>query len=268
MTAVDDAFVPGDREPTTPAADRRARQEGPPLVVLATISGALLLAGYLVTGLGAHAFSFSPGSGVASVVSELRHRDALRIGAVLSFASAVPLGIYAATASVRLRNLGIRAPGGTIALLGGLLAAALLMVGSLATWVLSEPLASVSPALVRVVQDLSLVAVGPGRLVGLGLLLAGIAVPAAFVKLLSPTVIVTGLALALLDELSTFALFSDLPSGLSVALMILGFACLAWLVAAGALLPLTRRTIKQALPDDWPSDSRRTEQEPRNRGSR
>jgi len=233
---------------------RPARRDGPPLALLAAISAALLLAAYLVTGLLAGGFSLSPAATAASVLGELRHSDAIRTGAVLGFGSAVPLGIYAATVSARLRNLGIRAPGATIALFGGVFAAGLLSVGSLASWALSEPLASPQPALLQVVQNIGLAAAGPGRLAGLGLLLAGVAVPAAFTGLLPRPLVAAGLGLALLDELSTLTLFSDLPARLGVALAVLGLASLAWLTAAGALLPLTRQSPGARRPGRTPKE--------------
>lgn len=44
---------------------------------------------------------------------------ALAVGATLQFASAIPLAIFTAVAVARLHHLGARAPGVTIALVGG-----------------------------------------------------------------------------------------------------------------------------------------------------
>ncbi|MBV9516244.1 MAG: hypothetical protein JO280_19700, partial [Mycobacteriaceae bacterium] len=59
--------------------------------------------------------------------------------AVGVFGSCVPLAIYAATASVRLRQLGVTAPGATIALAGGVLAAGALGLCAVVLWTLSRP---------------------------------------------------------------------------------------------------------------------------------
>src|SRR5712675_2321554 len=66
----------------------------------------------------------------------------------------VGLGISAATASARLRQLGITAPGATIALAGGILAAGGLGLSGLLAWTLSRPEVSADPALVRAVYYL------------------------------------------------------------------------------------------------------------------
>jgi hypothetical protein len=92
----------------------------------------------------------------------------------------------------------------------------------------------------QAILDLGLAAAGPGRLAGLGLLLAWMAVPAAFAGLLPRPMVAAGLALALLAELSAGTLLTDLPAGLGAALTILGFASMAWLAVAGALVPVTR----------------------------
>jgi hypothetical protein len=97
------------------------------------------------------------------------HRDAARVAALFQFGAAVPLALYAATASARLHNLGIRAPGATIALAGGLLSAGFLGISALVSWVLSRPEVTASPALVRAFQDFGYVAGGPGHVVFLGI---------------------------------------------------------------------------------------------------
>jgi hypothetical protein len=49
--------------------------------------------------------------------------DAARVGAFLQFGSAIPLGIFTATAVSRIQFLGVNAAGTSIALFGGLGAA-------------------------------------------------------------------------------------------------------------------------------------------------
>jgi len=56
----------------------------------------------------------------AAVTAYIRAQPvAVRVIATATFASSVPLAIYAATASARLRGAGLTAPGATIALAGG-----------------------------------------------------------------------------------------------------------------------------------------------------
>jgi hypothetical protein len=163
---------------------------------------------------------------------------AVQAGAIGVFASSVPLAIYAATASARLRQLGITAPGATIALAGGILAAGGLGLSGLLAWTLSRPEVSADHALVRAVYYLVFLTGGTGHVVALGLLIAGIAVPSLILGLLPRRVAWTGLAIAVIAELTTLVLIWP---ALAVLLPVARFAGLIWLIVAGALLPLRRR---------------------------
>ena len=211
---------------------------GPPLAGLAITTTALFLAGLIAsTAMAGKAFPspFDPG---ASILAYFRgHQDAVKVSAFFQFGAAVPLAIYAATASSRLRTLGIRVPGATIALVGGALAATFLSISGLVTWTLAQPAALASPPLVRGLHDLAFATGGPGSVVPFGLLIAGLAVPAAFGALLPRWVAATGLILALAAEFSALSLLADSAAYLLPAAR---FAGLAWLIAAGVLLPKTR----------------------------
>jgi len=171
------------------------------------------------------------------------HHDAAQAIAVGTFASSIPLAIYAATASARLRQLGITAPGATIALAGGLLASGALSLSGLLAWTLSRPEATTDPALVRALYYLVYLTGGPWHIVTLGLLLAGISVPSLIVGLLPRSVAWTGLVIAAVAELTTLALIWP---GLSPLLPVARFTGLIWLIVAGAMLPLRRRNRQEA----------------------
>jgi hypothetical protein len=206
------------------------------LAGLAAISAALLVAGVVVTAV--FAGVSSPFDSSETVRATVRaDPDAIRIGAFLVFGSAVPLAIYAATVSVRLRNLGIRNPGATIALVGGVLSAGFLSLSALFSWTMVRPDVIIEPALVRALGDLAFLAGGPGSVVPVGLLLAGIAVPGLLVGLLPRGFAIAGLVLALLAELSSLTLLLDPAAYL---LPVARFGGLAWLIAAGVLLPRRR----------------------------
>jgi hypothetical protein len=162
--------------------------------------------------------------------------------AVGTFGSSIPLAIYAATASARLRQLGITAPGATIALAGGLLASAALSLSGLLAWTLSRPEVTSDVALVRALYYLTYLTGGPWHVVTLGLLIAGIAVPGLIVGLLPRAVAWTGLAIAGLAELTAIALIWP---GLSPLLPVARFGGLVWLIVAGAMLPLRRRNKRE-----------------------
>jgi hypothetical protein len=220
-------------------APHRQAQGGPPLVGVAAVSTALFLASLIIGTAMAGGTYPSPFVSGTTILHYFRdNANAVRVMAFFQFASAVPLAIYAATVSARFRNLGIRAPGATIALVGGVLAAGLLATSALVTWTLSQPGVAGSPAVVRALHDLTFATGGPGYVVAFGLLLAGIAIPAAFGRLLPRWLVTAGIVLAVVAELSTLSL---LFTGAAYLLPVARFAGLAWLIVAGALLPKTRR---------------------------
>ncbi|MEU0518914.1 hypothetical protein [Streptosporangium sp. NPDC006007] len=224
---------------TTVEHTPRQAQAGPPLGILAVVFTALFLGGIVASTVMAGGGTFpSPFGAPAEILAYFHdHRNAVQTGAFLQFAASVPMSIYAATASARLRSLGIRAPGATIALVGGVLAAAMSALSALLSWVLSRPEVLAEPAVVRALQDLAFATGGTGHVVFLGLLVAGIAVPGLLAGLLPRPPALAGLAVAAVAELSILTL---LVSDAAILLPIARFTALAWLVAAGFLLPRTR----------------------------
>lgn len=208
-------------------------------MLLASLCLVLLLAGLIVgVALAGGVMPLPYGSATEIQDYVAGHHAAAVAIAVGTFGSSIPLAIYAATASARLRQLGITAPGATIALAGGLLASAGLALSSLIAWTLSRPEVTSDVALVRALYYLTYLTGGPWHVVTLGLLIAGIAVPALIVGLLPRPVAWTGLVIAGLAELTTLVLIWP---GLSPLLPVARFTGLLWLIVAGALLPLRRR---------------------------
>ena len=222
--------------PTT--ARSTPTQAGPPLGVLALVSTVLLAAG--VAGSAALAGQTYPSPYAdADLIRQYFATSALAvtIGGTAVFASAVPLLIYAATVSARLRQLGVTAPGATIALAGGVTGASLLALSGLLQWTLARPAVVTAEPLVRAVHDLSFLTGGPAHVVFLGLLVAGVAVPALLLGLLPRALAVAGLVIAAVGELATLAL---LWPELSVLVPLARFPGLIWLVVAGFRLPHRR----------------------------
>lgn len=217
----------------------RTAQGGPPLGVLALISTGLFIAS-LVAGSVLAGGTFPSPFGNAEVILDYvtEQGTAMRVAATLQFASAVPLAIYAATAHARLHQLGIRAPGATIALAGGLLASAFLTVSALLQWSLSRPDTITADPVVRALHDLTFLTGGPANVVALGLLIAGVAVPGLLAGLLPRPMAYAGLLIALIAELSTIVLL--IPDA-AILLPLGRFPGLIWLIAAGFLLPRHRR---------------------------
>ncbi|QNE37783.1 hypothetical protein F1C12_16645 [Leifsonia shinshuensis] len=160
---------------------------------------------------------------------------------MLQFGSAVPLGIYAATAFARLQRLGVRVPGPAIGFAGGLTASILLMVSAFGSYLLSRPELTSDPRLALAFSFLAFLAGGVGYVVGLGLLIAGMAVPGVILGLFPRWLAWAGLVVAALSELSFLSLAVE---PLQFLLPIGRFAGMAWLIAAGFLLPQDRRDVR------------------------
>ena len=213
------------------------------MALLAAISLILLLAGLIVGVVLAGGAMPLPYGSAAQIQSYVAGNHAAAVAmAVGTFGSSIPLAIYAATASARLRQLGITAPGATIALAGGLLASAGLGLSSLMIWTLSRPEITSDAALVRALYYLTYLTGGPWHVVTLGLLIAGIAVPGLIIGLLPRALAWTGLVIAGLAELTTLVLIWP---GLSPMLPVARFTGLIWLIVAAAMLPLRRRNKQQ-----------------------
>jgi len=223
---------------------RGGRQGGPPLGLLGAVSLALLIAG-LAASAALGGVLPSPFGSAASIGHYFQaHSGAVRASGIFGFASSVPLAIYAATASARLRQLGVTAPGATIALAGGLLSSAFLGLSGLVQWTLSQAPIRGDLALVRALEDLAFLTGGPAHVVGLGLLLAGIAVPSLILGLLPRPLAWFGLIIAALAELTTVVLIW--PS-MAPLLPIARFPALIWLVVAGLLLPHRRSGLQRTV---------------------
>lgn len=167
------------------------------------------------------------------------HGFAARFAAMLQLGSSIPLGIYAATVYARQQRLGIRVPGPGIGLFGGTAAAILLAVSAIVTWTQSQDVVSANPELTHALAYMSFAVGGFAHVLGLGLLVAGIAVPALLLRLVPTWFAWIGLILAALAELSFLTMVLE---PLQFLIPIGRFGSLIWLVAAGFLLPKTRHS--------------------------
>jgi hypothetical protein len=228
--------------------ERQGRQGELSLALAACICIGLLFGG-LAIGVALGGVMPLPYGPVAAVQQYVRAQPvAVRVMAVGVFGSSVPLAIYVATASARLRQLGSTVPGATIALAGGILAAGALGLTGLVGWTLSRPEISGDTALVRALYFLVFLVGGPGHIVALGLLVAGMAVPSLILGLLPRLLAWAGLAIAALSELTTLVLVWP---ELGVILPVARVLALAWLLVAGARL--TRGVAVSGMPVDDPA---------------
>lgn len=202
-------------------------------MALAALCAGLLFGGIAI-GVAMGGLMPLPYGPAAAVTAYVRAQAAaVQVIATAAFASSVPLALYAATAGARLRRLGVAPSAAAIALTGGILAAGSLGLTGLLAWALSRPDVSADPALVRALYYLVFLVGGPGHIVALGLLVAGMAAPSLRLRLTPRPVAWIGLATAAVAESATLVLVWP---QLGPILPIARVSALAWLVACGALL--------------------------------
>src|SRR6266850_851068 len=210
------------------------RHRGPSLLAVGTIFAALFVGNLvLVTVLAGGEHFPSPFAPDAADWFS-RHRTAVLAGAFLQFGASVPLGIYTATIVSRMQFFGLRVAGVHIALYGGLSASVFLALSALLQWVLGQADVASSAAAARTLHYLALATGGFGHVVTLGLLLAGISVTAGLTRRLPRWMMIFGLIVAAIAELSSIGLV--FPAAM-VLLPLARFPALVWIVCAGAMLP-------------------------------
>ncbi len=224
------------------AVPRGHRPDGPNAGILAIVSLVLTVASVLLpTAFAGGEFFPSPTGSTSAVAAYFSgHRSAVVATGFLVFAASVPLGIYAATTYARLLRLGVRVPGPNIGFFGGIAASVLLSISGLVTWAAGQPISGLSSALLHTLAYLIYALGGVGFVGGLGLLVAGIAVPALVLRLTPRWLAWLGLVLAALAELSFLAL---VVPPLAFLLPIGRFLGLAWLLVVGLILPRSRHDV-------------------------
>jgi len=236
------------------AGVRRPVEAGPPLPVVASIAAALVVAGIVVPLLASGGQAYpSPLDGGQTLQSYVAsYPEALQWAALFQFAASIPLAVLTASMVARLHALGVRAAGPMIALVGGVLASAAMALSACGQWMLSRMPADAPPPLLHAVHDLVFITGGPWQVVASGLLLAGIAVSAAFHRLLPRPVWITGVALAVVCELATLTFATTTAAYL---LPVGRFGGIVWLVVAAVQLPRERPRRPDAAPNTSPAAS-------------
>jgi hypothetical protein len=225
------------RLPHQPLGERR--HAGPPLALPALSFVGLfmgsLVAGSIMTG------GVPPPILFNATAESLRyfvdHAPAVRVAAFLQFGAAIPLGLFTATVVSRLHFLGVHAAGVTIALFGGVAASCFLAASGLAQWVLSSPGVAEAVTNARVLQLLVFATGGPGHVMPLGLLMAGVSVAGGLTRLLPRWLMWFGILLAIAAELSTLTLISERAA---IFLPLARFPGFIWILGVAFTLPSRR----------------------------
>jgi hypothetical protein len=222
--------------PTDPS--RQRIHAAPPLGLVASIFVLLFLAGlYPVTMFGGLPYFPGPWESADTIAAFFQTRPTgVLICAALHFGAAIPLGIFTASVVSRLQFLGVRAAGASIALFGGFATAFTMLVSSSILWALAQPGVAQDRTLVQALYWLDQALGGSGFSVPFGLLMLGISIPAAFLKLLPKWMVVSGVALGVIGELSWLNLI--MPTALFLV-PLTRFPGFVWLIAVGFALPTT-----------------------------
>jgi hypothetical protein len=220
----------------TSTAVRPLRHHGPHLGALAIIYTVLFNAGlYPVTLLASKTHWPGPWQPAGVIVPYFQtHADAVLTCLFLQFGATLVLGIFTASVVSRLHFLGVRAAGPWIALFGGFLTVFNGLAASLIVWTMIQPSVVQTPSVLLALYYLSFALGGPGFSVPMGLLMAGVSVPSAFMKLLPKWLVLTGMTLAVAGELSWFYLVSP---KLLFLIPLVRFPGFVWLIATGFMLP-------------------------------
>lgn len=225
-------------------AVNEARHRGPHLGAVSIVYTSLFLASLVITGImtrGGHIPSpFQAADQSQAFFSQ--NPDAIRIGAFLQFGAAIPLGVFTATAVSRLQFLGMNVAGVFISLFGGFAASVFVAISAALQWILSQPSVALNTAAARILHLASFISGGPGVVVPLGLLVAGISVISAFTRFLPRWLVVLGFVVALAAELSSLSLVSTAFIYLLPVARFLGFV---WIIATGFLLPASRAEVQR-----------------------
>jgi len=206
------------------------------LGILAVIYTALFIFGLTFV------ISFTPGAPhypnpydpAAAITAYFReHPHDVLMCMFFQFLSGIPLGIFTVTVWNRLNWLGARAVGPSIALFGGLIVVVGMMVSSMIAWAMVFPGVAADAGALRALYYLAFGIGGVGFSVPMGLLIAGIAVPSGFMKLLPRWMVVFGIILGVIGEASCLALLSPAMTALIPLTRFPGFV---WLMIAGFML--------------------------------
>jgi hypothetical protein len=214
---------------------------GPSLILLAIVHILLFVANLVAAAVLRHGGApyvnpYATGEAISRFFAQ--NPRAVQVGSFLIFGSAVPLGIFAATAVSRLRFLRVRAAGTNIALLGGFAAAGALALSGLFGWVLSLPEVYTSASLAKGLYFLCFLFGGASFAVAFGLMAAGISITGYFSRLLPGWLAGFGVLIALAGELSSLSLVTYSASYLIPITRYLG---LIWLLMTAVKLSTSRR---------------------------
>lgn len=220
-----------------------ALHRGPSLLIVAVVYVTLFIASIVIPTVmsgGQHFPSpFDPADQAARYFGA--HPGAVQLAAFLQLGSALPLGIFAASASSRVQFLGMKVAGIHIALFGGIAASVFQAFAAAVEWVLSQPSFPGASDVTRPLQLLAFATGGPGCVATFGLLVAGLSVTAGLQGFAPRWLMVFGLGIAAVAEVSTLVFV--LPAA-TILLPIARLSGFVWMICLGAVLPKARGELR------------------------
>jgi len=164
-------------------------------------------------------------------------RDAV-LCAFFQMGASIPLGVLTCTFVVRLRANGSNAAGTYFALFGGMMTAFNLAVSALILWVLGTLAPDINQDTIRTLYYLCFAIGGVGYSMPMGILIAGISVTSWFTKFLPRWVILFGMVVAVIGELSWLSLVFP---NLLMLIPLTRFPGFIWLILSGFLIANNNR---------------------------
>jgi hypothetical protein len=210
------------------------RHRGPNLLLLTLIYLAFLVLGASRVSASFHIPLDSASNAVAYVAAS---GGSIKWGSFFELASAMPLCVFIAATTSRLRFLGVRAAGESIAFLGGIIATMMLMLSALSTWSLTRPGVAGAAGAVHALQALGFIGGGPGFVVPLGLFLAGVSLTAGIPRFVPRWVMWLGIVTAVACELASFTLV-NFTAGYFIPVG--RFISIIWMIAVSLTLPISK----------------------------
>ena len=208
------------------------RHAGPHLLLLTLVYVGLMIAGGSKL---SAAFAIPKDSAEKAVAYVAQHGWAIQLGSFFELGSAIPLGIFIATTISRLRFLGVRAAGESIAFFGGIGATMMLTLSALASWSLTRPGIAEATGAVRALQALTFAGGGPGFVVPLGLFIAGVSISASLHRLIPRWLMWLGIVVAVACELASLTLL-NFTAGYFIPVG--RFISIVWMIGVSLTLPI------------------------------
>lgn len=177
-----------------------------------------------------------PHDTAGAVAFVTQHSWAIRLGSCLELFSAIPLGVFMALSIDRIRWLGHRHAGETIATLGGIATPMMLAGTAMATWSLTRPGVAAAPGAVAVLKAIGFDAGGPGFAVFIGLFVAGVSIVAGRYHLIPCWLLWLGIVVAAAGELSALTLL-NFTAGYFIP--VARFLSIVWMLGLALKLPAT-----------------------------